>query len=401
VTLVILAQAGRLNFETYFHRQLKDPQAWASYSASATFVGKELARLGGDHDVYYSPVFAGQPTVSFLARDAPAPNRLVAARDLPLGEPKPTIFLLDQRGRPAFDLLKSYYPGGTFVEFGPPGGGYPVIFEVVLSAEDVASARGLTYRYQGEEGSQEGRIEVLDLDWGGGPPLQPPFEAEWSGLLKVPEYGSYALAARAPGLVELYLDGKLVVAGEGEARTADLSLAQGLHDVTVHAQVKERGPVQLLWRRQESALESVPAAQLFSAPIRRQGLEGSYVSEATGSRLDFVRIDPIPGGHFHDIPVQIPFTIRWRGQIDIPADAAYRFIVQAVDEGSLSINGAPVLTTPGPNRVAEAAIDLARGFHDIEITFRQRGGSPVYINILWVTPQGAREPIPSEVLLPP
>lgn len=171
----------------------------------------------------------------------------------------------------------------------------------------------------------------------------------------------------------------------------------------MHAQVKATGPVQLLWQREGSALEPVPAAQLFSAPVRRQGLEGSYFTEAGGggAHLESVRIDQIPGGYFHYIPVQIPFTIRWRGTIDIPASARYRFIVQAVDEGSLSIDGASLLTTPGPNQVADATLELAQGPHDIEITFRQRGGSPVYINVLWVTPQGGPEPIPAELLSPP
>jgi 4-amino-4-deoxy-L-arabinose transferase-like glycosyltransferase len=401
VTLFTLAQAGRLNFETYFHKQLTAPYAWAAYSTEATFVGKELARLGDDHDIYYSPVFAGQPTVRFLAPDAPPANPLDGARDLPLGEPTPTVFLLDQSGRPTFDLLKSYYPGGTFVEFGPPEGGAPLVFEAIISAEDVASARGVTYRYQGEGGSREGRLDVLNLDWGGGSPLPPPFDGEWTCLLKVPTYGSYTLEARAPGLVELYLDGKSVATGEGAARTGALSLAQGLHDMTMRAQVNATGPVQLLWQHEESALEPVPAAQLYSAPVRRQGLEGSYFTEAGGGHLEFVRIDQVPGGYFHHIPVLIPFTIRWRGEIDIPASASYRFIVQAVDEGSLSIDGVSLFTTPGPNRVGEATLELAQGPHDIEITFRQRGGSPVYINVLWVTPQGGPESIPAELFLPP
>jgi len=401
VALFTLAQAGRLNFETYFHNQLKTRDAWAAYSTEATFVGKELARLGDDHDVYYSPVFAGQPTVRFLAPDAPPANPLDAARDLPLGEPTPTVFLLDQNGWPTFNLLRSYYPGGTFVGFGPPGGGPALVFEAIISAEDVASARGVTYRYRGEGGSREGRLDVLNLDWGSEQPMPPPFDGEWTCLLKVPTYGSYTLEARVPGLVELYLDGKSVATGEGAARTGALSLAQGLHDITMRAQVKGPGPVQLLWQGEGSALETVPAAQLFSAPVRRQGLEGSYFTEAGGGHLEFVRIDQIPGGYFHSIPVLIPFTIRWRGKIDIPASASYRFIVQAVDEGSLSIDGASLFTTPGPNRVAEATLELAQGPHDIEITFRQRGGSPVYINVLWVTPQGGPDFIPAELLSPP
>jgi len=135
--------------------------------------------------------------------------------------------------------------------------------------------------------------------------------------------------------------------------------------------------------------------------VRQQGLEGSYFTDGEGGRLEFVRIDPIPGGYYHVIPVRVPFTIRWRGQIDIPASGSYRFVVQAVDEGGLNIDGQPVLTTPGPNQAAEATVDLAQGKHGIEIIFRQRGGSPAYINVLWVKPGGAPERIPSELLSPP
>jgi hypothetical protein len=401
VTLFVLAQAGRLNFETYFHKQLKAQDAWAAYSTDTTFVGKELVRLGDDHRVYYSPTFAGQPTISFLAPDAPPPNPLEATRDLPLGEASPTVFLLDHNGRPTIDLLRSYYPGATFVEFGPPGGGPPLVFEAIISAEDLASAQGVTYRYQGESGLREGRLGGLNLDWGAAPPLPLPFDGEWTGLLKVPEYGSYTLEARAPGSVELSLDGKLVATGEGAAHTDALSLAQGLHDIAMRASVTETGPVQLLWQREGSTEEPVPAAQLFSAPVRRQGLEGSYFTESGGTQLKFVRIDQIPGGYFQVIPVPIPFTIRWRGQVNVPASAKYQFIVQAVDEGSLSIDGRSLVTTPGPNQTAQATLDLNQGPHDIEITFRQHGGSPVYINVLWVMPQGGTEPIPSALLSPP
>ncbi len=399
--LFLLAQVGFLNYDTFFNKQLESPYVWAYFDPGATFVAKELARLSDDHVVYYSPVFAGYPTVPFLAPDVPPATAVDTARDLPLSERKPVVFMLDGNGAQTFDLLKSYYPTGTFTEFEPPGGGPTAVFEGIISTEDVESAQGLSYRYQGQDTLQEGRVEALNLDWSSGPPLPPPFRAEWSGVLKVPTYGLYTLEAQAPGPVELQLDGRPVASGEGAARTSDLSLAQGLHNISVFAQVQTPGSVQLLWQSQQSPPELVSRAHLFSAPIRQQGLEGSYFTEGEGGRLEFVRIDPVPGGYFHYIPVRIPFTIRWRGQIDIPASGSYRFIVQAVDEGGLSIDGKSLLTTPGPNRGAEATLDLAEGRHDIEIIFRQRGGSPAYINILWVTPQGQPQPIPSNLFSPP
>jgi hypothetical protein len=246
----------------------------------------------------------------------------------------------------------------------------------------------------------EGRVDSLNLNWDDEPPLPVPFEAEWAGELKVPTYGSYSFVVEAPGPVELWLNGGLLASGEGGASAGGLTLAQGLHDITVRAQVGAPGDVRLLWQGPELDLEPVPAAQLFSGSVRRQGLEGTYFAEGEGGHLQFVRIDQIPGGHFHSIPLQIPFTITWRGRVNIPAEAEYHFIVQAVDEGSLSIDGASLLTTTGPNRAAETSIRLAQGPHDIEIIFRQRGGSPVYINVFWVTPEGP-VPIPSEFLTPP
>jgi 4-amino-4-deoxy-L-arabinose transferase-like glycosyltransferase len=401
VTLFALVQTARINFDMYFDKQLRRSDAWASYSTDATFVGKEVARLGDDYVVYCSPFLAGVPTITFLAPNAPDPRRFEAARDLPVTDTKPAAFLLSYVERPVFDLLKTYYPHAQFVEFGPPDGGAAIALEAILSTDDIAATRGLTYRYTAKDHVQEGRIESLDLDWTSAPPLPPPFEAEWLGILKIPSYGPYTLEARLPGSAELYLDGKLVASGDHSARVDEMLLAQGLHDIKVRSQVGSAGPVQLLWQAGGAALQPVPGTQLFSAPVRRQGLEGSYFSDRPHGGLKFVRIDPFPGGHMHILPLSVPFSIRWTGQLDLPEAGSYRFIVQAVDEGSMSIDGKLLMTTPAPNQPAEATVDLSAGRHDVVIDYHQRGGSPTYINILWQPPRGGMGPLPASMFSPP
>jgi hypothetical protein len=401
VTLFGLTEAARVNFDMYFNKQLRRADAWASYSTDATFVGKEVARLGNDYVVYCSPFLAGTPTITFLASHAPVPRRFEAARDLPVTDTKPAAFLLSYVERPVFDLLKTYYPHAQFVEFGPPDGGSAIALEAILSKEDIEATRGLTYRYTANDASRTGRIEALNLDWTSAPPLPPPFQAEWLGILKVPNYGQYDLEARVPGSAEIYLDGKLVASGDQTARTGNLVLAQGLHDIKVRSEIRSAGTVELLWQADNSPLRPVPGTELFSAPVRRQGLEGNYISDIPPQGLKFVRIDPFPGGHMHILPLSVPFSIRWRGDITVPSTGQYRFIVQAVDEGSLSIDGKHLITTPAPNQSAEAAIELTAGRHEVEIDYHQRGGSPTYVNILWQPPHAGVEPIPASVFSPP
>jgi len=401
-TVAILAAAAYSNFDTYFRRQLRRADVWASYSADATFAGLEIARLGGTHRVYCSPFLAGLPTITFLAPNSGGTRRFEAAQDLPLTEPQPSVFLLSYSERPAFELLKTYYPNAKFVEFGPPEGGAAIMLEAILTSEDIAATRGLTYTLRGRGGSRDGRVDSLQLDWTQTLPLPPPFDAEWSGLLKVPRYGSYVLEAHVPGSAELSLDGHLVAHGDATARTAPVTLAQGLHEIRLRGSVRTPGSVQLLWQSEGSTLRPVSGTQLFSAPITRQGLEGSYFSDAGGrSDLKFVRIDPFPGGHMHILPLSPPFTIRWRGQLTVPSGGLYRLIVQAVDAGDLSVDGKHLITTPGPNQPAEATTALEVGAHAVEIEYRQRGGSPSYINVLWDTPDAGPQPIPAGHYAPP
>jgi 4-amino-4-deoxy-L-arabinose transferase-like glycosyltransferase len=401
LTLFVLTQIARTNFDMYFNHQLRRADAWASYSTDATFVGREVARLGSEYVVYCSPFLAGLPTITFLAPHVPQPRRFEAARDLPVADAKPAVFLLSYSERPVFDLLKTYYPHAQFVEFGPPDGGSPIALEVVLSKEDIAATRGLVFRYSGKDGPREGRTDTLDLDWTAAPPLPPPFQAEWTGILKVARYRSYTLEARTPGPTEIYLDGKLVAHGDQTARSESLLLAQGLHDLKIRSQVRSTGRVQLLWQAEGVAMQPIPGTDLFSAPVRRQGLEGSYINDTPPQGLSFVRIDPFPGGHMHILPLNVPFSIRWRGQIELPSSAQYRFILQAVDEGSLSIDGKHLITTPAPNQAADAVVNLSQGRHDVVIDYHQRGGSPTYINILWQPPRGGVEIIPANLFSPP
>jgi len=402
VTIFLLAGATWLNFDTYFHKQLTRSDAWASYSTDATFAGNEVARLGNSHTVYCSPFLSGLPTMVFLAPNAPPTIRFDAPRDLPLDNAKPVVFILSNVERPVFELIKSYYPNGQFVEFGPPDGGSPPIaFEAIISSKDIEATRGLITRYKSGQNSWEGRVQALDLDWTKAAPLSLPLEAEWVGLLKVPTYGSYTFQVRAPGAVELYWDGKRIASGDGIASTGDMIVSQGLHDLKVRATVRSLGPIQLTWKQNQDALVPVPTALLFTPPIARQGLEGSYFSDAPPEGLKFVRIDPFPGGHLHILPLSIPFSIRWRGHVAVPSNGNYRFVLQAVDEGTLTIDGRHLATTPGPNVTAEGTAELTQGPHDIEITFKQRGGSPAYINVYWGKPETGVVPLPGSSLSPP
>src|SRR5262249_50257802 len=99
-TLFVLGEAAWTNFDMYFNNQLVRADSWASYSTDATFVGKEIARLGHEYEVYCSPFLAGMPTIIFLAPDAMQTRRFEAARDLPVTNAKPTVFLLSYVEQP-------------------------------------------------------------------------------------------------------------------------------------------------------------------------------------------------------------------------------------------------------------------------------------------------------------
>jgi 4-amino-4-deoxy-L-arabinose transferase-like glycosyltransferase len=396
VTLFSLAQAGRLNFETYFREQVDRADVWAAFSADSTIVANEMKWLGPDQNYWLSTLFLGQPTIQFINPDMD-PNRTLPfhwARDLPAHGSGPAVYLLDGSKEGFYDWLKVLYPEGSFRTYSPPKQSDPVVvYEAVISSEDVQSLQGLDAVYVSESGQRVSQREAaLDLDWSAGAPVPLPLDAEWSGFLHVSNYRSAQLAVEAPGEVRLFLDGELVAEGEGSAAYGT-KLFQGEHEIRVEAHVDSPGQVRLSWDD-----SPVPAEALFAYPLGGHGLLGSfYTNDNWEGEPALMELTPLIGLRYHaELSIPSPFSVIWQGYLEAPVSGEYRFLLETVDDGWVTIDGQEVVRTPD---TPDATTTLTAGRHPIEVGFRNRGGF-ARIFLRWVPPGEEPEIIPPSNLSP-
>jgi hypothetical protein len=91
-----------------------------------------------------------------------------------------------------------------------------------------------------------------------------------------------------------------------------------------------------------------------------------------------------------------PFTATWAGFLDVPVAGDYAFELDAIQEGSLQIDGQTVPATPGSGKT----VTMQQGRHQVEVRLRNtRGGASLFLSwkSLAIT---ERQVIPAERLSP-
>jgi 4-amino-4-deoxy-L-arabinose transferase-like glycosyltransferase len=405
VTVFALVQAGRINFDKYFNVQLQRPDVWAEYSAAPTIVGHEINRLRPDHyEFFISTTYINEPSRIFL--NGPQTDDIVAfemGRDIPVSDPRPTVFFLDNLEEAKFLRLRSLYPDGVFTVHRAPAGGGPVLFEAILGTADIRSLMGVHAVYTGSNGQRVERLETqIDFDWATQAPLLPPLRAAWSGFITLPEYGEYVLGLRIPGHGRIVLDGEPFAEGDGTAEGRAL-LFQGAHQIEVEADVRETGLVQLYWQQPRGkaagtapapAPVPVPAPHLFSSAKVSWGLRASFYSGLAFEGPPVLeRLEPFVAARY-EIPGG-PFSVRWKGKLLVPASGPYGLRLETIGDGKLLIDGKPILTSAIDHHGEEAAVPLTAGAHDIEVLFSNGVGS-AQIFLSWRPPNGEWASIPSQ-----
>ena len=403
--VVLLAGVTALNYHRYFVQQAHDFATWNSFSTAQTEVARQLNELEGDYRVYLSDTLLGEPTIAFLSRKHADFARFDPAANLPLRDhANVAVFLVLEQERVAA-LLQRLYPQARVRTYRFPYGGPPILFSAIVPQSQVEALEGLAVRYYGSadwsgEPVRTERAGALDLDWSGGPPLRTPFSAELRATLAAPAYGRYVFKLAAPPGSELLLDETpLLRSGETSAAV----LARGSHALRLRAVVPEPARVRLLWQPPDaSMLAVVPREALFAPPVTNSGLLGSYYQNARWSGLPALQqIDPGLDIHFHLLPLQRPYSVEWKGKIDVPRDGVYRFAVESADASWIYVDGQLVATNDGaPRQLREGAIRLSDGFHDVRVRYLDETQF-TFIRVYWTPPGGERQVIPVERLFPP
>ena len=245
----LVAWAGVSNYDIFFNKKAHDFASWASYSTEPTLVAREIDRLGPDYRILMSSVFVGQPTLEFVHPGLGSGQQymLDLVRDVPVSSDQPTAIFLDHDKEPYIPWLRTLYPNATLTSYSSPGATDPVaLYEMIIPSDVAGKIQGIdaVYTSAGAPPAQR-RLPALDLDWTSGPPLQPPFDAVWSGVIKISECKKTTLTLEAPGQIRLTLDGRLLGEGSGSVQAA-VDLYKGQHRLEVMVHVEGPGRVRLL-----------------------------------------------------------------------------------------------------------------------------------------------------------
>ncbi|MEP7012398.1 MAG: PQQ-dependent sugar dehydrogenase [Acidobacteriota bacterium] len=143
-------------------------------------------------------------------------------------------------------------------------------------------------------------------------------------------------------------------------------------------------------------------------PRNVRGLAGNYFDGPAFSGTAVERLDgpidfafgtgaPLPGIQPES------YSIRWVGQIQVPASGTYRFITQADDGVRLWVAGQRLVDNWGSHGVEEdsGSVALQAGQrYAVRLDYRQDAGD-AQIRLSWEPPGAGRSLVPADVLFPP
>ena len=407
MAFVIFVMAANLN--AYFRVQAVDPAVWYAYSPEESAIGDYLAGQPQGLAIYLAPQYVGHSAIAFLGGEHTI-IPLNLTQDIPLRQPPAgdALFILEPKDQLIVPLLQQLYPSGSF-EAHQDRYGRTLFFSYLIPASAFADARGLTVSYfAGDDLSQppvrQQKVQAIDFDFTApdAQPLLPPFAAHFEGALLAPKFGTYRLLLTAEGgEAALFLDNQNVLSAKNKSTEITMPLAGGFQALRLeYVAGVHPGILRLEWVTSDQPEPVViPASAFYNLPGAANGLLGFYYDNPTWSGepvlverdLFIAPNDAVPS----------PYSVRWRGKVAAPQAGAYTFGTRSDDGSTVSIDGQLVVDNSGQHgaEYKEGAISLTQDFHDIEVSYSDRGGSRA-MELWWRPPAGAKMLLPSAYLLP-
>jgi hypothetical protein len=114
------------------------------------------------------------------------------------------------------------------------------------------------------------------------------------------------------------------------------------------------------------------------------------LAEYARGRQTLQRIEPFPYYQFFPSTFSGPFSLRWRGRIDVPEPGGYRLDVSAQNAAEIRVD----------EHAWRASERLAAGQHEVEMMLTNiSGGARLMLN--WTGPNGQRQLVPPQAFSPP
>jgi hypothetical protein len=248
------------------------------------------------------------------------------------------------------------------------------------------------------------RTEAINFDWGTaspgtGVPVDA-FSVRWIGQVRAPSSGNYVFQTISDDGVRLYVNGAQLINnwtdhGTTTNNSAAVALVAGRsYDVVVEYYDRSGGAIaKLNWQTPETtAFAPVAASQLYSSST--QGLLGQYFPNTTLSgtpaltRTEAVNFDWGTGSPGTGVGTN-SFSVRWTGQVSVPANGSYVFQTISDDGVRLWVNGAQLINNwsdHGTTTNNSAAVTLVAGQrYDIVLEYYEKTGGAV-AKLNWQTP---------------
>src|SRR5262249_54978105 len=155
------------------------PAAWAQYSTGETIVANEMNRLVANNDFVLSAAYDRYPSVLFLAGNITNYQRWTVTDRLPFvhqDTSRGIVIMFDETLLSTYNEAKRLYPTATFVEHHAPMGGGTVMYEAILTPDDLRAVSGVVARYftgtvpEGQPAKEQALRQVA-LDWTKAQPL--------------------------------------------------------------------------------------------------------------------------------------------------------------------------------------------------------------------------------------
>ncbi|HHJ05974.1 MAG TPA: hypothetical protein ENK24_00575, partial [Anaerolineae bacterium] len=399
-----------LNARVYFGEQAHDFAVWNAFSTAESISGRKMAELGSGYDFYLSPFLANHPSIRFLSPNTPNHIILPLPNALPIHSDaaRPAALFIHPDDGWVYEEAQRLYPEAAFETVAIRPTEPPTVLMVTLTQADIASVQGLALRYWAGSEIQPNQIPIrglrvsnISVNWASSP-IEPPFTAEWEGILYAEQYGLYRFSLDSPDKATLELDGTEVFSGEGR-QTADLELARGNHTLHLLATARNtQGQLQLRWQPPNQTEEVIPPRAFYHAPVTNNGLLGKYYANPNWQGPPaFTQIDAFLNVYFHLTPLPRPYSVEWVGQLEVPAAGFYNLGLRAVSGAQLFLDGKALLATETPNQYTETTVSLLAGLHNIKVRFLDAQDRS-RIHLYWTPPGlGEPEPIPGKYLWPP
>jgi hypothetical protein len=393
IPVAAVVVAGGMNADRYFWHQRIDPRVWLEMNGTEKEVGLLLERYDATHDVQVDPLYFGRPASAYLAPDA-RPTEWRGMHTLPLGGERPALVILEPRSARGLSYLTAMYPEAQVSVVRPPSYEEPAMYSVRVPARDLRAVRGVQATIR-----DRGRSRTLALRQFRTPRFRrtrPGATLSLEAIMRITHYGRHAFRWASDGgaSAPVRVDGRVVSPAD------DLRLPVGLHRVTVGPlPVNVNGSGRLLISMRPGVWRPAPPAAMFDPDrIEPSGLVGYYRSGRGFRRpVAFARVDPTISFYFHRIPLPLPFTVEWTGEVFAPTAGRYRFGTQQFDTARLAIDRRVLVENRLRDTYAEGAMDLTSGWHTLRLQYTAESGDS-QIFLYWTPPQGRRAIIPSHFL---